>query len=60
VARREEVKASLGRVAVPRRGKQKFRDYVTQTWPLHHVMEASTRQGYTYQIDRHILPCSAG
>jgi hypothetical protein len=60
VARREEVKASLGRVAVPRRGKQKFRDYVTQAWPPHHVMGASTRQRYTYQIGRHFLPWFGG
>lgn len=55
-ARREEIKASLGRVGDPRRGKQKFRNYVTETWLPHHVMEASTRQGYTYQIEKHILP----
>lgn len=59
-ARREEIKASLGRVGDPRRGKQKFRNYVTETWLPHHVMEASTRQGYTYQIEKHILPWFGG
>jgi integrase len=51
-----EVKAAEGRVSDPRRGRQRFRRYVTEVWLPNHVMEASTREGYTYQIDRHIMP----
>ena len=40
----------------PRRGRQTFRRYVTEEWLPHHVMEASTREAYTYQIGKHILP----
>jgi Phage integrase, N-terminal SAM-like domain len=29
-----------------------------EEWLPHHVMEATTREGYTYQIRKHILPWS--
>lgn len=51
-----EVKTSEGRVGDPARGRQRFRRYVKEVWLPNHVMEASTREGYTYQIDRHIMP----
>jgi integrase len=51
-----EVKVSEGRLNDPRRGRQTFRRYVTEEWLPHHVVEASTREAYTYQIGKHILP----
>jgi integrase len=53
---RAETRQAEGRLGDPRRGRQTFRRYVTEEWLPHHVMEASTREGYTYQIDKHILP----
>jgi integrase len=51
-----EVHAAEGRIADPQRGRQRFKRYVKEVWLPHHVMEASTREGYTYQIGRHITP----
>lgn len=51
-----EARQGEGRLSDPRRGRQTFRRYVTAEWLPHHVMEASTREGYTYQINKHILP----
>jgi integrase len=51
-----EAKVGEGRLNDPRRGRQTFRRYVTEEWLPHHVMEASTREAYTYQINKHILP----
>ncbi len=48
---RAEFLASENRLGDPRRGRQTFRRYVTQTWLPNHVIEASTREGYTYQLD---------
>jgi len=53
---KEEAKASLGRASDPRRGRQRFKRYVEDVWLPHHVMEASTREGYSYQIGKHIMP----
>jgi integrase len=51
-----ESKVAEGRVSDPRRGRQTFRRYVTEEWLPHHVVEATTREAYTYQIGKHILP----
>ena len=51
-----EVKIAEGRVGDPRRGRQSFRRYVEEEWLPNHVMEPSTREGYTYQIGKHIMP----
>lgn len=51
-----EAKVGEGRLNDPRRGRQTFRRYVTEEWLPHHVMEATTREAYTYQISKHILP----
>jgi integrase len=51
-----ETKLAEGRLGDPARGRQRFRDYVEQTWLPNHVIEASTRQSYTYSIGKHILP----
>jgi len=53
---RAELKIAEGRVNDPRRGRQTFRHYVTEEWLPHHVIEAITREAYTYQIGKHILP----
>ena len=51
-----EVKLAEGRVGNPRRGRQSFKRYVEEEWLPNHVMEPSTREGYTYQIGKHIMP----
>jgi integrase len=51
-----EVRLAEGRLGDPRRGKRTFRRYVEGEWLPNHVMEATTREGYTYSIYRHILP----
>jgi integrase len=53
---RAEAKIAEGRVSDPRRGRQTFRRYVTEEWLPNHVMEVTTREAYTYQIGKHILP----
>ncbi|GGT62772.1 tyrosine-type recombinase/integrase [Actinomadura citrea] len=53
---RAEVKVSEGRTGEPARGRQRFRDYVENTWLPNHEMEASTREGYTYAIYKHLMP----
>ena len=40
----------------PRRGRQTFGRYVTAEWLPNHVMEITTREAYTYQISKHIMP----
>ena len=51
-----ETRLAEGRLNDPRRGRQSFGRYVTEEWLPHHVMEATTREAYTYQIGKHILP----
>ncbi|MEY9934166.1 integrase [Catenulispora sp. GP43] len=41
-------------------GQMLFRDYVERTWLPGHVVEAITRQGYTYAMYRHIMPVFGG
>jgi hypothetical protein len=53
---RAEFRLAEGRIGDPRRGRQSFRRYVYEEWLPHHVMEPSTRQGYTYSINKHITP----
>jgi integrase len=45
-----------GRVADPRRGRQTLRRYVVDEWFPNHVIEATTREHYTYLLDRYVLP----
>jgi integrase len=49
-------KSRAGRIGDPTAGKITFREYVTERWLPFHVMEVSTRQGYGYQIERHLIP----
>jgi integrase len=51
-----EARLGEGRLSDPRRGRQTFHRYVTEEWLPHHVIEVSTRETYTYQISKHILP----
>ncbi len=53
---RAEVMLTLGRVGDPARGRQTFRRYVEDTWFPNHEVEATTRQGYWYNLRKHILP----
>jgi integrase len=53
---KSETKVGEGRLNDPRRGRQTFRRYVTEEWLPHHVIEPSTREAYTYQVGKHILP----
>ncbi len=53
---RAEARLAEGRIGDPRRGRQSFRRYVEEEWLPNHVMEATTREGYTYSINKHILP----
>jgi integrase len=52
---RAEAKVAEGRAGDPARGRQSFRRYVEDEWLPHHVMEATTREGYTYTIYAHIM-----
>lgn len=47
------VTAALGAADV---GKLGFRRYVDEVWFQHHVLEPSTREGYRYTIDKHLMP----
>lgn len=51
-----EAKIAEGRIGDPARGRQKFERYVNGIWLPNHVMEATTREGYSYQISSHIIP----
>jgi integrase len=52
---RAEAKVAEGRAGTGARGRQTFRRYVEEEWLPHHVMEPSTREGYTYSLYAHIL-----
>jgi integrase len=51
-----ELRLAEGRLGDPRRGRQTFRRYVTDEWLPHHVIEITTREAYTYQLNKHIMP----
>jgi site-specific recombinase XerD len=53
---RAEIKLAEGRVGDLARGRMLFERYVDDTWLPNHVMEPSTREGYTYSIYKHIMP----
>jgi integrase len=52
---RAEAKVAQGYLGDPGRGRQAFRSYVENTWLPNHEIEASTRQTYTYLLDKHVL-----
>lgn len=45
-----------GRMSGAALGKLTFRRYVDEVWFPHHVIEPSTREGYRYTIDKHLMP----
>jgi hypothetical protein len=51
-----QTRVGEGRLNDPRRGRQTFRRYVTEEWLPHHVIEITTREAYTYQLSKHIVP----
>ncbi|MFV2172052.1 tyrosine-type recombinase/integrase [Actinomadura sp. LOL_016] len=53
---RAEVEVAKGRTGDPARGRQRFKDYVEDVWLPNHQVEATTREGYTYAIYKHIMP----
>jgi integrase len=53
---KEQARVHEGRSIDLKKGQQEFDIYVQQTWLPNHVMEATTREGYTYSIDKHIMP----
>jgi integrase len=55
-----EVKLREGRVGDPRRGRQRFERYVLDEWLPNHVVELTTRQTYTYLINRYLVPGFSG
>jgi integrase len=55
-----EARVIEGRGGNPQRGRQLFQRYVEDEWFPHHVMELTTRQNYTYSLNRHIMPTFAG
>jgi Phage integrase, N-terminal SAM-like domain len=53
---RAEAKLAEGKLGDPRRGRQTFKTYVEEKWLSNHEMEPSTRESYTRQINKHIMP----
>jgi integrase len=47
---------ATGRLGAADVGKLTFRRYVDEVWFPHHVLEPSTREGYRYTIDKHLMP----
>ena len=55
-----EAKVSEGRGGQSHRGRQLFERYVEDVWFPHHVLELTSRQNYTYSLQRHIMPNFGG
>lgn len=53
---RAEADLAAGRMGDPQRGRQTLRRYVEDDWFPNHIIEATTREGYTYTLNRYILP----
>jgi integrase len=51
-----EALLAQGRLGGVEVGKRTFQEYVDTVWFPHHVIEPSTREGYRYTIDRHLMP----
>lgn len=51
-----EARQREGRANATVRGRKRFGVYVTDEWLPHHVMEASTRESYTYLLNKHLMP----
>jgi integrase len=44
-----------GKIGDPRRGRQTLRHFVETEWFPNHMIEATTREGYRYILDRYVL-----
>jgi integrase len=55
-AAQAEALLAQGRLRGADVGKLSFRRYVDEVWFPHHVLEPSTREGYRYTLDKHLLP----
>ncbi len=53
---RAESDLTTGRLGDLKRGRQTLRHYVEKEWFPNHVIEAKTRENYTYILNRYILP----
>jgi integrase len=53
---RAEEELNAGRVADPKRGRQTLRQYVEKEWLPNHLVEARTRENYTYLLNKYVLP----
>ena len=53
---RAEARQEEGRPTISRHGGITFRRYVDESWLPHHVVEPTTKEGYRYCIDRHLMP----
>ncbi len=53
---RAEARQEEGRPTINRHGGTTFRRYVDESWLRHHVIEPTTKEGYRYSIDRHLMP----
>lgn len=51
-----EINIAARRITDPRRSKQTFERYVLDEWFPNHELELTTRQSYTYLIDKYLLP----
>jgi integrase len=51
-----ELLLAQGRLGGADIGKLTFRRYVDEIWFPNHVLEPSTREGYRYTIDKHLMP----
>jgi hypothetical protein len=57
---RAEAGVAEGRATDLGRGRQRFARYVTEVWFPNHRIELTTRQNYSYYLDKHILPAFGG
>jgi len=53
---RAERDQEAGRIGDPSRARQPLRTYVEQDWFPNHQIEATTREGYRYALNKYILP----
>lgn len=51
-----ELLLAQGRLGGADTGKLTFARYVNEIWFPNHVLEPSTREGYRYSIDKHLMP----
>ena len=51
-----ELLLGQGRLGAADIGKLTFARYVDEIWFANHVLEPSTREGYRYSLDKHLMP----